>query len=99
MISGSILFHVSIHLKTNYFEVIENNSAVATGVVRLLKDTDKEIIPNTSYTEHSPIPNALCLKTKDFYKELRLRGYNYNENFKRVAHVDVDGMFYNYYPK
>lgn len=38
-----------------------------------------------------PNPNATILDSKDFYKELRLRGYHYSGSFKSVTEVQSDG--------
>lgn len=60
---------------------------MVTGFIRLLEDqnlTDFEVKEDESYP---------TLSTRDFYKELRLRGYHYNGAFRSVVEARGDGMY------
>ncbi|XP_065210550.1 fatty acid synthase-like [Planococcus citri] len=83
---GSLMFHVSIHMSTNNFEVTEKGTAVATGTIRIPENIDRELvdIPPINNTA-SYCNDELHLNSRDFYKELRLRGYQYRGMFKTVA--------------
>lgn len=77
-----------IHIGTGNFEVSEGTTAVISGNVKAMtngkpvKDLSRYIKPN---------PNVTLLDSKDFYKELRLRGYHYAGIFKSVTEVQADG--------
>ena len=68
------------------FEISEGGSTLVTGVVReatnvCLTDIQRE-------TSESGL-----LSNKDFYKELRLRGYHYNGLFRSVTEASSDGLY------
>lgn len=71
----SLIFTVSIQLGTGNFEVLEDNSIVATGSIGFLPDSEVNvwsfISPNLMES------HGLWMDKKDVYKELRLRGYHY----------------------
>ena len=83
-----IEFIVMIQSGTGRFEITEKNTAVVTGFIKKLEDnrplTDIKSIPTT------PLP---MLDSKDFYKELRLRGYHYAGEFRGVHKARGDGLF------
>ena len=91
MISGAIHFHVAVHIATNVFEVIESESAVATGTVRVLENVKKgfaDIFPSNKAISNE---DNLYLNNSDFYKELRLRGYQYKNSFRTIDRVNCEG--------
>lgn len=65
---------------TGTFEIIEGNIAVVTGNVRISLHPDKERV----LTDHLQEENneEEILNTKDIYKELKLRGYQYADLFR-----------------
>ena len=74
--------------------MLESETAVATGNIRILKDTSKEMISVVPFTYDVPRSNTSRLNANDFYKELRLRGYHYKDKFKNVVHVDPEGSLW-----
>lgn len=61
---------------------------MVTGIIR---ETEDSIIPEVYYfQEESEFP---VISKKDFYKELRLRGYHYNGAFRAVHSARADGLF------
>uniref|UniRef100_T1P9U1 Fatty acid synthase n=1 Tax=Musca domestica TaxID=7370 RepID=T1P9U1_MUSDO len=79
---------VMIHYGTGNFEITESGTLVVTGriteVERPTIPKPVDIVPETDYP---------MMSTRDFYKELRLRGYHYNGAFKAVNEARGDGLF------
>ncbi|KAL9707515.1 hypothetical protein quinque_011033 [Culex quinquefasciatus] len=80
----SVTLLVMIQDVSGYFEILEGDTAVVTGYARTFNPTHKETIEEKTST-------ATVMKTKDFYKELRLRGYHYTGLFKSVLEARADG--------
>lgn len=81
-----IEFTIMIQPGTGRFEISEGSTAVVTGYIRTPEDpvlTDLDIIQR---------PDIPVLPTKDFYKELRLRGYHYSGLFRSVVEARSDGL-------
>ncbi|XP_011313292.1 fatty acid synthase [Fopius arisanus] len=72
---------------TGRFEVVEGGVAVVTGFVRHVQNPKQEqiIFPHSSEDEPEE------MDTKDVYKELRLRGYQYSGLFKGIKSATTDG--------
>lgn len=68
-----------IQKETGNFEVIEGDSAVCTGRVYLKNEADEEV-SWVKLSKEFHDEDTIKLKTKDIYKELRLRGYHYKYN-------------------
>lgn len=69
------------------FEISEKSVAVVTGFIRIIPEkTTLTDLPNNSQVDATPLTNS------DFYKELRLRGYQYQDDFKSVMEVSADGQ-------
>ncbi|XP_018580299.2 fatty acid synthase, partial [Anoplophora glabripennis] len=83
----SLFFRVSILIGTGEFEVIHGTSAVATGTVSFLSGKETEV--RNLRLPSSLKSHGLPLKEKDVYKELRLRGYNYSEEFRAIEETDL----------
>ena len=81
-----IEFIIMIQPGTGRFEITEGTSAVVTGYIKLVENSKLTTI---AVEERKDLP---ILKTRDFYKELRLRGYHYNGAFKSVAEARSDGL-------
>lgn len=82
-----VRFSIVVHIGTGNFEINENTTAVISGNVKALKNGEpiKDIGKWISKEE------TTNMDSKDFYKELRLRGYHYGGAFKSVVEVRGDG--------
>ncbi len=79
---------ITILRGTGQFSVTDGTTAVVTGIISEIKKP----LPLTKLPD--PIAsNYPMLQTQDFYKELRLRGYQYEGAFKGVKEVRGDGMY------
>lgn len=85
--SSVVLFTVVMHIGSGAFEVSEGTSVVMTGTVRAVKNGEpiKDLTPWIKSEETN------IMDHKDFYKELRLRGYHYADLFKSIVEVKSDG--------
>ncbi|XP_058064687.1 fatty acid synthase-like, partial [Anopheles bellator] len=79
-----VLLTVDLNDVTGNFEVREGSALVVTGRIQPLKNYTPAKMQKTN-------TNAIVLPTKDFYKELRLRGYHYGGLFKSVVEAAQDG--------
>ncbi|XP_039501306.1 fatty acid synthase isoform X1 [Drosophila santomea] len=87
-VNGKVELTVMIHYGTGHFEITEMGSSVVTGIIR---ETEKPSIPEVyNYQSNSKFP---MIAKKDFYKELKLRGYHYNGAFQAVHLARSDGLF------
>ncbi|XP_021703368.1 fatty acid synthase [Aedes aegypti] len=75
---------ITIQEISGRFEISEGDTVVVTGIARMLGDANHPKIQEVS-------SSAITLKTRDFYKELRLRGYYYTGLFKSVMEAKTDG--------
>ena len=82
---------VTISPVSGQFEVIENESAVVSGRISILTepvvsgDDDDDL----TAVREGPLP----LNCDDIYKELRLRGYDYDPMFRGILSADGTGKF------
>lgn len=78
---------IMIHYGTGSFEVSEGSTSIVTGTIR-------EILQPEPLTELPPVERSdlPILKQEDFYKELRIRGYQYSGFFKSVTEARADGL-------
>lgn len=83
---NDIEFIIMIQPGTGRFEITEGTSAVVTGYIKLVENPK---LATVAVPEKNDLP---ILKTRDFYKELRLRGYHYNGVFKSVVEARSDGL-------
>ncbi|XP_053662286.1 fatty acid synthase-like [Anopheles marshallii] len=77
---------VDLNEVTGYFEVSEGTALVVTGRIQALTNYKPPVV------EHKK-SSAVMLPSKDFYKELRLRGYHYGGFFKSVIEAAADGSY------
>ncbi|GAB0094756.1 Fatty acid synthase [Sergentomyia squamirostris] len=82
-----IEFLIMIHPGTGRFEITEGSSAVVTGFIKQLEPG----IPLVSFPD-PPAVKYPILQAKDFYKELRLRGYQCSGAFTSVHEARSDGL-------
>ena len=78
---------VMIHPGTGRFEISETSTPLVTGFIKQVKKISD--CDDTDSYENSDSPT---LTSRDFYKELRLRGYHYNGVFKSVVEARSDGL-------
>nr|CAI5861058.1 unnamed protein product [Callosobruchus analis] len=81
---GHVTMYVTVQTGSGQFEVVEGDVPVVTGRIKLLDDYTKQSDDVDVFQLNNP------LKTKDIYKELRLRGYNYTKGFRAMQDCNVD---------
>lgn len=88
---GDLQLTVMIQSGTGNFEVIEGDVPVVKGNIRKVEDDDSEM----QYHKLNIEKNNSKMTTKDIYKELRIRGYNYTGAFRAIEECNVsvtDGL-------
>ncbi|CAG9862121.1 unnamed protein product [Phyllotreta striolata] len=87
---GSVKFLINIFESSGEFELCEGGSVAVSGKIRVPEDASKE-----SLALPKPAPkteqDVLPLDTADIYKELRLRGYDYEGIFRGISESDNRG--------
>ncbi|XP_077264022.1 fatty acid synthase-like [Temnothorax americanus] len=78
----------SIQEGSNRFEIIEGNSIIVTGIVRIPTNIENEKI-SANLAEY--VDDEEEMNRKDIYKELRLRGYQYSGVFRGLKSASVTG--------
>ena len=74
------------------FEVVEGGAAIVTGRIYVPTDIQSELTGLPPPVVDSQNNNDLIeLSSKDIYKELRLRGYNYKGLFRSLISSDNTG--------
>lgn len=82
-------FTIMVHHGSGQFEITENGVAVVAGVVREIDDIESD----NDWIEIEQFANdCVTLEKKDFYKELRLRGYHYQQMFQSIEKARADGL-------
>lgn len=76
---------VNIHRDSGRFEVTENGVGLVSGTVKNVPAP----LPLTPLDNHL-FSSAPQLNTHDFYKEMRLRGYMYEDEFRTVRTANAD---------
>jgi fatty acid synthase len=71
------------------FEVVEGGAAVVSGTVQI-PDVSHER-SSLEFFEPQTSDDLLELSSRDIYKELRLRGYNYHRDFCGLVSLDNSG--------
>lgn len=88
-ISGTVKFNVKILNESGEFELLDGDSLIFSGNVGLLTENVKE-----NRIEHLSMDSEnMDLSPDDFYKELRLRGYQYKGAFLGFVNANGDGKF------
>ncbi|XP_044766742.1 fatty acid synthase-like [Coccinella septempunctata] len=88
---GSVKFLINIFEGSGAFELCEGGSVAVSGKIRVPEDMDKEML-DLPKPEMKGDKTALPLEMKDIYKELRLRGYDYEGLFKGIKESDNYGV-------
>lgn len=80
--------NIMIHYGSGHFEITENAVTVVSGIVRTVETEQQS-------DEHEPedlnLSDIPTLNKNDLYKELRLRGYNYQGLFRGIEEARCDG--------
>ncbi|XP_046608837.1 fatty acid synthase-like [Neodiprion virginianus] len=85
---GNLELQFSIHKGSGRFEIVDGDTSVVTGFVRTVSNAAQECIRR----ELLPGKNEdLVLRSKDIYKELRLRGYQYTGLFRGLKEASLKG--------
>lgn len=77
-------FVVTLLNGSGKFEVGEGGAVVVTGRARLVTNPSAERLPIKPFTLNGSSDDMLSLDSDDIYKELRLRGYNYQGMFRGI---------------
>ncbi|XP_055593806.1 fatty acid synthase-like [Uranotaenia lowii] len=80
-----VMLTVAMQEVSGYFEILEGETVVVTGYARSV--AEDYCIPQMVEQSSS----SVTVYARDFYKELRLRGYHYTDLFKSVLETRVDG--------
>ncbi|CAK1589941.1 unnamed protein product [Parnassius mnemosyne] len=87
---GNLEFIVMIQKGSGNFEIVESGASIVTGRIYAKKNVGRNYRVLPAVPEASG-PNIKHMLTKDFYKELRLRGYQYSGLFRGVIGCNVEG--------
>ncbi|EFN85168.1 Fatty acid synthase [Harpegnathos saltator] len=79
---------LTVQKDSGEFEIIEGDNVIVTGSVRVSSDPDKERTP-IDYLQRNNVEEEEMMKTKDIYKELRLRGYQYSGLFCSLKSLSI----------
>ena len=85
LLTSEVKLTIVIHIGSGQFEITEGSTAIVSGVVRAVKDP-KPLTKFPSTQSEYPM-----LDGRSFYKELSLRGYNYDGIFQSVTEAHADG--------
>nr|WRO29226.1 FAS2 protein [Tuta absoluta] len=87
---GNLEFIIMIQKGSGNFEIVESGASIVTGRIYAKKNVGQDYRMLPALPESSG-PNIKHMLTKDFYKELRLRGYQYSGLFRGVIGCNVEG--------
>nr|XP_034827721.1 fatty acid synthase isoform X1 [Maniola hyperantus] len=87
---GNLEFIVMIQKGSGQFEIVESGASIVTGCIYAKKNVgqDYRVLPPAP---EATGPNVKHMLTKDFYKELRLRGYQYSGIFRSIIGCNIEG--------
>ena len=94
--ADEIILNVTIQRGSGNFEITSQKSILVTGNVYTPENIDMEFVNKPSLplengvADHEDAPYT-SLNSDDVYKELRIRGYNYKDDFKSIVLVEKDG--------
>ncbi|XP_050531344.1 fatty acid synthase-like [Daktulosphaira vitifoliae] len=82
-----VKFEINILNSSGDFELLEGGSLTVSGNIRLSNESTYE-----NKLQHiSSVSEKMDLKPDDFYKELRLRGYQYKDDFLGFIEANIEG--------
>ncbi|KAJ9600111.1 hypothetical protein L9F63_009587 [Diploptera punctata] len=88
---GNIEFTIALQRVSGKFEIMEGGAIVVSGRVHSPEDISQEMVDVESLEEElekKQVNGLIDLNSRDIYKELRLRGYNYCGLFRSLVSVD-----------
>lgn len=88
---GSVKFLINIFEGSGEFELCEGGSVAVSGRISVPEDVSKEVL-NLPTPQVPSEKDVLLLNASDIYKELRLRGYDYEGIFRGIAESDNRGI-------
>ncbi|XP_077535335.1 fatty acid synthase-like [Haemaphysalis longicornis] len=89
--SGIVRLLVEISRATGQFVVCQSDMVVATGRLRLAEDGVQLLGDNPPFEPEETL--SYELDAEDIYKELKLRGYEYQGTFKGILKADISEPF------
>ncbi|CAH2052769.1 unnamed protein product, partial [Iphiclides podalirius] len=87
---GNLEFIVMIQKGSGNFEIVESGASIVTGRIYAKRNVGNDYRVLPAMPEASG-PSVKHMLTKDFYKELRLRGYQYSGLFRGVIGCNIEG--------
>lgn len=94
MILGKINFKVTVQKGSGNFEIVEGNAVVSTGRIYIPENIEKESVNIPSPQKNTKDNQQIFLNSSEIYKELNLRGYNYEGLFKGITYANNEGTSY-----
>lgn len=88
---GSVKFLINIFEGSGEFELCEGGSVAVSGKISVPEDVSREVL-NLSTPQVPSEKDILSLNAADIYKELRLRGYDYEGIFRGITESDNRGI-------
>lgn len=88
---GSVKFLINIFESSGEFELCEGGSVAVSGKIRVPEDVSKEVLDLPKPVVKSE-QDVFSLNNADIYKELRLRGYDYEGIFRGISESDNHGL-------
>lgn len=88
---GSVKFLINIFEGSGEFELCEGGSVAVSGRISIPEDVSKEVL-NLPIRQVPSEKDVLSLNVADIYKELRLRGYDYEGIFRGITESDNRGI-------
>ncbi|XP_071632956.1 fatty acid synthase [Temnothorax longispinosus] len=89
---GTVKFSITIFKGTGDFEICETDAIVVSGNVRVSETIEKHQLKLPPPSVPPTTEETLPLNTKDIYKELKLRGYEYRDIFQGIKSCDNYGV-------
>ncbi|XP_043664579.1 fatty acid synthase-like [Vespula pensylvanica] len=87
---GKVEIIVMIQKGSGKFEVVEGDTAIVTGKIRLVTNLSKEKVPFDVINRNIDVNDEEEeLDERDIYKELKSRGYQYSGLFRSIRSVSV----------
>ncbi|XP_048505788.1 fatty acid synthase-like [Athalia rosae] len=86
--TGKVILTIMVHKGSGRFEVNEGGTAIVTGFAQIVSNPAKECIADEMLGDGH---EELGMTSRDVYKELRLRGYQYTGLFRAIQGASVDG--------
>ena len=87
--NGSATLQITLLEQTGEFSIEESGSVCCTGRINLIQDNELRL--NHNLVKKVTESDSILLKSKDIYKELRIRGYDYSGMFQGVVEAMSDG--------